>query len=392
MINNISFKNYKLFKKMQTLEIRPITILIGKNNTGKSAVLKLPTLISGSLNGGFEEPIQLSNYGIKIGVNYSDLVFDKRTIVPLELILESKKDKNVLEELNLSIKFPDKPKEKTEFFEWKHSKNNRIISEKLEDSKFKGFIKDDQHFEFLKLNIDYVGAFRELPKDSYNYNSQVFKKIGIKGENAYSILIQDSIENTGILKKVSEWYQKNFENWKIEVKDIVASDPLYQILLSNDNSQGNKISGINIVNTGQGINQALPLIVRSYMEDIEPVLITIEEPETHLHPAAHGNLAERFVMSYLENKNKNYFIETHSQNFILRLRALVAQGLLKPDELSICYVDFLEEENESILRRIEVDVNGNLPNDDWPEGIFNETSLEISKIINGQLDNVSDEE
>jgi len=383
MINKISFKNYKLFKKEQIIIIKPITVLIGKNNTGKSAILKLPTLISGSLSGDFEEPLRLTNDGIRIGVNYSDLVFDKRTIVPLELKLKYEEDNKVLEQLDLSIKFPDKPKEKTEFFEWKYYENQKVSDEKTDKDIFKGFIKNEKYFDFLNLNIDYIGAFRELPKDSYNYNSQVYKKIGVKGENAYPILIQDSINNLGLLKNVSEWYLKNFENWKIEVKDIVASDPLYQILLSNDNKT-NKVSGINIVNTGQGINQALPLVVRSYMEDSEPVLITIEEPETHLHPAAHGNLAERFVESYLDNNNKNYLIETHSQNFILRLRALVAQKILKPEDLGIYYVDFIEEENESTLRKIEIDENGNLPNDDWPVGIFNETSLEISKIINGK--------
>ena len=45
MIDNISFKNYKIFKNEQDLEIKPITVIFGKNNTGKSAVLKLPIFI-----------------------------------------------------------------------------------------------------------------------------------------------------------------------------------------------------------------------------------------------------------------------------------------------------------------------------------------------------------
>ena len=49
MIDKIRFKNFKIFKNWQTLELRSITILIGKNNSGKSAVLKLTTLIEGSL-------------------------------------------------------------------------------------------------------------------------------------------------------------------------------------------------------------------------------------------------------------------------------------------------------------------------------------------------------
>ena len=38
MLRKISFKNYKPFKDWQELELRPITILIGKNSSGKSAM------------------------------------------------------------------------------------------------------------------------------------------------------------------------------------------------------------------------------------------------------------------------------------------------------------------------------------------------------------------
>ena len=61
MINKISFKNYKLFKEKQTLELKPITILIGKNNSGKSAVLKLMTLIEGALGGKNDNVFELKN-------------------------------------------------------------------------------------------------------------------------------------------------------------------------------------------------------------------------------------------------------------------------------------------------------------------------------------------
>jgi predicted ATP-dependent endonuclease of OLD family len=49
MVSQIRFKNFKLFKNWQTLEIKPITILIGKNNSGKTALLKLPAMIGESL-------------------------------------------------------------------------------------------------------------------------------------------------------------------------------------------------------------------------------------------------------------------------------------------------------------------------------------------------------
>ena len=77
MINKISFKNYKLFKEKQTLELKPITILIGKNNSGKSAVLKLPTLIEGSLSGEFTQPFENEYECVRIRLNSEDDFYNR---------------------------------------------------------------------------------------------------------------------------------------------------------------------------------------------------------------------------------------------------------------------------------------------------------------------------
>ena len=81
MINKISFKNYKLFKEKQTLELKPITILIGKNNSGKSAVAKLPVLISNGLKGlplnwVFKIGDEKEN-SIELGTDFKDLVYNR---------------------------------------------------------------------------------------------------------------------------------------------------------------------------------------------------------------------------------------------------------------------------------------------------------------------------
>lgn len=194
-------------------------------------------------------------------------------------------------------------------------------------------------------------------------------------------MIDDFVNSGELISKVSNWYKSNFENWQLQVIRSQTIDKKYEIAISNS-----AINPINIKQTGQGIHQVLPLVVRSYIEDIEPTLIIIEEPETHLHPAAHGNLAERFVDSFLENKNKNYLIETHSQNFVLRMRRLVAEGKLKPEDLVIYYVDFNEDFSESSLDEIKVDSGGGV--DKWPEGVFGETTIETRAIYNAQINDL----
>ena len=390
MINKISFKNYKLFKEEQTLELKPITILIGKNNSGKSAVLKLPVMIAGSLSGDFDEALQLDYLGVSLGSEYKDLVYNREIKFTdfLEISLSNIHDENKIKELKTKIKLPDKAKEKAEVFDWEYFENIDLVDKKEVDDNFKGILKNGNSKEGLNLNIDYIGAFREVPKVNYSYDSKDFENIGLKGENAYPILIQDKEDKRELLNSVSEWYKENFENWSLDVKDFATpSGTQYQVVLSNE-----KLKDINIVYTGQGINQVLPLIVRSYMNDEESVLITIEEPETHLHPAAHGSLAQRFVESYIENNNKNYLIETHSENFILRIQRMIADPEVKftNEDVKIYYVNYEEDLFCSSIKEIVVDEKGEI--EDWPENVFNEGYDELVKLKQAQKkrkDNVS---
>ncbi|MFH7011159.1 DUF3696 domain-containing protein [Flavobacterium sp. FlaQc-52] len=369
MINKISFKNYKLFKEKQTLEIRPITILIGKNNSGKSAVLKLPVLVSNSLEG---LPINWkykigddSENSIELGTDFKDLVYNRNVITPI--VFEVSNDKDSIE-VTLN-------------------KEDGVLDYKLNDneidasSNFKGFLLEGNKINNLNIAIDYLGAIRIEPESDYVFSNLDYEKIGIKGQNAYPILINDFMNTGQLAVQVSDWYKNNFENWVLKViENKEGTETKYEIAISNS-----VLNAINIKQTGQGIHQVFPLIVRSYLKDTEPTLIIIEEPETHLHPAAHGNLAERFVDSFLEDNNKNYLIETHSQNFVLRLRRLVAEGKLKPEQLAIYYVDFNDEINESTLEKINVDEFGRV--EWWPDGVFSETLSETIGIRNAQLDN-----
>jgi predicted ATPase len=369
MINKIAFKNYKLFKEKQSLELKRITILIGKNNSGKSAVMKLPVLVSNCLDG---QPINWkykifdnSDYLIDLGSDFIDLVYNRNKITPIVLWISD--DKNKIE-----VTF----NKEYGILDYKYNGNE------IEVSNFKGFLKDGNKIENFDLTIDYIGAIRIEPSSDYVFSNDIYERIGIKGQNAYPILIKDFKESNELTKSVSNWYKENFENWElsvIETKNITETK--YEVTISNSS-----LKPINIKQTGQGIHQVLPLIVRSYIKAVNPTLIIIEEPETHLHPAAHGNLAERFVDSVIEDSNKNYLIETHSQNFVLRMRRLIAEGKLKKEQLAIYYVDFNEEQNESILEYIPVDNGGGVER--WPEGVFSETVIETRAIYNAQINDL----
>lgn len=368
MVSTIRFKNFKIFKQWQTLELRPITILIGKNNSGKSAVAKLPVMIAGSLSGKYSAPLPLSHEGIRIAASNEELFYNKGiTLDSLDFVIENSKDK---------IEFSILGDRRYKIALYRYKVNEQEID--IKNLKINGLATSSIDISSFLFDFDYIDSSRKVLEPQSDIYEE-YEKIGINGENAYKILPQYFNNTNPALTQIKNWFKQNFEGWEMNIRQIASSTPRYEVVLSNSS-----IKDIGIESTGSGIKQVLPLIVRSFMPVSEPILIIIEEPETHLHPAAHGVLAQRFAESYLEDNNRKYLIETHSQNFVLRMRRLVAEGKLKPEDLAIYYVEFDEEENESNLKRIEVDDLGRVAW--WPEHIFSETLIETTAIRNAQLD------
>jgi predicted ATPase len=373
MISTIKFKNYKPFKSLQILDLKPITILIGKNSSGKSAVLKLPSLIENSLSGSFQEPLLLSNNGIEHGGEFKDLVYSRQYAGLLEISLE-----NDIEQLNIVIG-SNQSSNNLEIFSWKLDDFEIDTSKEI----FSGFLATSKKIQTLSLNINYISSCRDGLERYFGKDSKTYDAVGIKGEYVYSILIEDGLTTPqNIIKQVSKFYHENFEGWGIRFnKDLVT--PPYQIELESGNLR------INLKEVGLGMIHALPLVVTALMPAKQETLIVIEEPELHLHPAAHGNLAQLFADS-LSDTNKRYLIETHSQNFVLRLRRLIAQGDLDKEKVVIYYADFDEKTAESTLTRIDIDEQGKPINHKtgeiyWPENVFSETLDETRAIRTAQL-------
>lgn len=398
-ITSISFSNYKGFASEQKIDIRPITILIGKNSSGKSSIAKLFPLIEQSLSKRIKEPLFYKNIGVELGASFTDLIYNKEPANVLSFKI------SLLDEREIFVSILSDGLYNPQIIEWEiKDKSNNIIlkyditSKSYKDSEgkeydceFRGFIPEkiiekhtgvnvvDNYDLSINLNLDYIGPFRILPDRIFSLSGQLFhSKIGVKGENAYNILAVSKLQSTDLHTRVGSWFVQNFEGWQLVVNE--SANPYFEIQLtketstySTDSAEYGQSVKINIVDVGQGMNQALPLVVRAYMPEKQSLIIT-EQPELHLHPAAHGNLAELFVRSSKQN-NQKYIIETHSENMILRLRKLIIENDFNftPDDLVIYWVD--EADKGKVLTKITVDANGVLS--DWPEDVFTENVKEI---------------
>ena len=69
--------------------------------------------------------------------------------------------------------------------------------------------------------------------------------------------------------------------------------------------------------------------------------LMIEQPEAQLHPTAQLELGNYFADIWKERRVGS-IIETHSGNILLRLRRLIANGFLNPEDVSVAFFDIEE--------------------------------------------------
>ena len=78
MLSYIEFEKYRIFSGKQSLRLAPLTVVFGKNNTGKSAVLKLPMLVRSAVRCESEEVLSKKDKsGLIICDEYRDVIYGK---------------------------------------------------------------------------------------------------------------------------------------------------------------------------------------------------------------------------------------------------------------------------------------------------------------------------
>ena len=83
----------------------------------------------------------------------------------------------------------------------------------------------------------------------------------------------------------------------------------------------------------------------------------LQQPEVHLHPRGQAELANLFVHSFTKRGN-GFVIETHSDYIVDRIRVCVRKGLLNAADVSVLY--FEPKGNRVQIRNIELDTAGNV--------------------------------
>lgn len=406
---SFEFENYKSFRTRQRLDVRPLTLLIGRNNCGKSAIARLPVLLARGLAGKEDGPLALDAGGITFGSAISDLIHNKTPHGRLGFQIEISSENTAKAALSWRLQHYSEYRMFiiTEFevtSEGEQLKLTWVGKDPLKEPDvfrinnatepkqgifFRGLLPTDlvslctekmgKALEPLlsvsqfEQSITYLGPFREPPKRYYDFPSGQRQDVGHAGEKTADLLGSDFLRQRGkILRAVGQWYEQHMNGWRL---DLNSQNGRFSLILCDP---ANPAVEINIADTGTGIAQVLPLVVQRLFEASSgqgKLLDIVEQPELHLHPAAHGSVADLYIDAIQHSKTR-FLIETHSENFLLRIQLRMAEKKLRPEDVIIHWVE------KGTTKEIKLDEQGEL--DSWPKGVFSEDYDETIRIRQAQ--------
>ena len=114
----------------------------------------------------------------------------------------------------------------------------------------------------------------------------------------------------------------------------------------------------NLLDVGYGVSQSLPIIVESLLAAPSTRLL-VQQPEVHLHPKAQAALGS-FLADMVRDGKRQFVVETHSDYIIDRIRQEVAAGRLPAESVAIVYLE--KTQIETTVHQLKLDEAGNILN------------------------------
>ncbi len=126
------------------------------------------------------------------------------------------------------------------------------------------------------------------------------------------------------------------------------------------------------------VSQILPILVRIFRNQSAKFLL--QQPEVHLHPKGQAELVSLLVNNNKTHKN-SFVIETHSDYMINRIRIEIMKGKIKPEDVSLIYLE--PAGNQVKTHNIRFDAQANMIN--VPDG-YRDFFLKESDELLGFMD------
>ena len=405
MFTQLRLKNFKAWKETGELPLKPVTMLLGTNSSGKSSLIQSLLLLKQTvqspdrsihLNLGGDEVNDLFNFGdfdnvlsqasegerqfvldfafhsegharinggsfhCAYGQNSAGgvVIQDWQLATPEYRFRSVRRGKGAY---SLFVNDESLPRAKGKYLAAERS--IALSAEGLAGLGAEGDLLQDLSLAARREleNIVYLGPLRRKPERDYVWNKSKPGEVGIDGHRAIDVLLASSLmkgeDQSRIINGVSQWLVRMKVADRLEVKQLGRSTR-YEMVVHRDGVEAN------LRDVGIGISQVLPVLTVAYFAPAGSTVL-LEEPEIHLHPLAQSVLAELFV-EVSRKRKLQFIVETHSEHLFRRMQTLIAGQTITPDHSAMYFVE--REHKAARLRTLEIDEFGRVRN--WPEGFF----------------------
>lgn len=209
--------------------------------------------------------------------------------------------------------------------------------------------------------ISYLGPLRRRPERDYLWNKAQPGEVGVDGRSAIDALLASALlkgsAGQEMLHGVSSWLARMQVADRLELRQQGRSNR-YALIVHR--------AGVacNLYDVGIGVAQVLPVLVLAYFAPGGSTIV-LEEPEIHLHPLAQSVLAELLV-EISQQRQVQFIVETHSEHLFRRMQTLIARQQVDPDDAAMYFVE--RSGPTAQLRALALDGYGRVQN--WPTGFF----------------------
>jgi len=336
-----SVTNFRSITKAHKIKLQDMTVLVGKNNEGKSNLLT-------ALNVAMEAIIQHSQDDYRYVGPYRNRLYSWERDFPISL----QKRKSGLESI-FTLHFRLEGEELTEFHDLTKIRGNEDIpitvhigkdnTPKIEvpkrgSSSYNKKSKQVTHFISTNISFNYIQAVRTENMALEALRRAIYGELrGLRNNKEYAeaLGIVDRLEQEA-LDKISAQLKDPLKTFLPNLKNICVKK-------SEDASGGWRFSRefdvliddgelTSITNKGDGIKSLVTLAVLKERGNKKGAsVIAIEEPESHLHSGAIHSLID--VINVLSEHNQ-IIITTHNPLFVrqnsLNSNIIVDSGMARP--------------------------------------------------------------
>ncbi len=216
--------------------------------------------------------------------------------------------------------------------------------------------------------------------------------VGNKGERTGALLLADPdlVEDVNdCLRKLHQAREEEpvLPRYEVVATNLEGNFTFGYIQLKH--SVGNRELLLGVEDVGSAVGQLLPILVEwsrlrfqlgptGDWEGSNATLL-VEQPELHLHPALQAELISLIALQTQEDKNQGraapqVLLETHSEHMVLRLRKLVRNKEIHPEDVIILV--FENKDGQAQITPLKLNEKGDF-NRPWPNGFFPERRREI---------------